>query len=78
MKKSYFEAKREARNHLDKSLNFQKLLFYRMHQCQFHGQRSLVGYSPLSHKESEKTEGLSIYNRQCKNHTLSVISNEFR
>ena len=26
---------------------------------EFHGQRSLVGYSPWDHKESDMTEGLS-------------------
>ena len=24
--------------------------------CEFHGQRSLVGFSPLGHKESDMTE----------------------
>ena len=27
---------------------------------EFHGQRSLVGYNPWSHKESEKTEQLTL------------------
>ena len=27
----------------------------------FHGQRSLAGYSPWSHKESDTTEGLSMH-----------------
>ena len=28
---------------------------------EFHGQRSLVGYSPQSHKESDTTEGLTLW-----------------
>ena len=27
---------------------------------EFHGQRSLAGYSPWGHKESDMTEGLSL------------------
>ena len=30
-----------------------------------HGQRSLVGYSPLSHKESDMTEQLSTASREA-------------
>ena len=29
---------------------------------EFHGQRSLVGFSPWSHKESDMTEGLTLHN----------------
>ena len=29
----------------------------------FHGQRSLAGYSPWGHKESDKTEQLNMYLR---------------
>ena len=41
-----------------------------------HGQRSLVGCSPLSHKESDRTEvtGKSIYKFLHHNHTLTNIS----
>ena len=28
---------------------------------EFHGQRSLAGYSPLGHKESDTTEWLTLY-----------------
>ena len=31
---------------------------------EFHGQRSLVGYSPWGHKELETTKGLSLKNQQ--------------
>ena len=35
-----------------------------------HGQRSLVGYSPLSHKESDMTEQLSTAQQSSKNYCL--------
>jgi len=41
----------------------------------FHGQRSLVGYSPRDHKESETTERLSAY---IHSHTHSTSSNSHK
>ena len=41
-----------------------------------HGQRSLVGYRPLSHKESDRTEvtGQSVFEFPHHYHTLTNIS----
>ena len=33
---------------------------------EFHGQRSLAGYSPLGGKESDMTEQLSLFTFACK------------
>ena len=37
-----------------------------LENSEFHGQRSLVGYSPLGHKESDTTEWLTRHNFQVK------------
>ena len=42
-----------------------------------HGQRSLVGYSPWDHKESETTEWLSTWDKQyirCWNKTFYIVN----
>ena len=39
----------------------------------FHGQRSLVGYSPWSHKESDMTERLSTHACMCTLRDLGII-----
>ena len=42
---------------------------------EFHGQRSLVGYSPRGHKESEMTEQLSLTGSHVFRVTLSYLNN---
>ena len=37
---------------------------------EFHGQRSLVGYSPWSCKESDTTERLSTLSKSCTSYTV--------
>ena len=39
---------------------------------EFHGQRSLAGYSPQSHKESDTTERLSTLHSLCGNSPLET------
>ena len=38
---------------------------------EFHGQRSLVGYSPWGHKESDTTEPLSHFQKHTHTHSLT-------
>ena len=40
----------------------------------FHGQTSLVGYSPWSHKESDMTERLSTHTHACAHSETWVLS----
>ena len=40
---------------------------------EFHGQRSLVGYSPWGHKESDTTEQLSKKNKTRKKKELELL-----
>ena len=40
----------------------------------FHGQRSLVGYSPCGHKESDTTEHTHTKKPAMKDHFLKIIS----
>ena len=43
----------------------------------FHGQRSLVGYSPWNHKESDTTEQLRMYTHQHNKTEVLVIKVAF-
>ena len=40
----------------------------------FHGQRSLVGYSPWDHKESDTAERLSTHVARAHTHTHAMIN----
>ena len=42
---------------------------------EFHGQRSLVGYSPWGHKESDTDEGLTHTNCDNTSHFIEVFEN---
>ena len=44
---------------------------------EFHGQGSLVGYCPWSHKEPERTESLSLTHIQDMVHRRLHLSNTF-
>ena len=43
----------------------------------YHGQRSLVGYSPLDHKESDTTEQLSTMNNSNNFRNVVLLSDWF-
>ena len=38
-----------------------------------HGQRSLVGYSPWGHKESDTTERLGMHSRRCLRYKRTLL-----